>query len=160
MARISSLVMAVLSLAALSLLLSTCTGSLADVTATDGNGTSLQDGRDTLRGTWLREYSEKGFRIRRVLSLEPGGTFHESVHVVAAAGEVTDYAHEGTWLYDGTNLKRKYTRMNGQPPSRLNVPFATFEIAFGSHNDFTGIDHIHGHHVEYHRMADDAPPVN
>jgi hypothetical protein len=67
---------------------------------------------------------------------------------------VTEFAHEGTWLFDGTNLKRKYTLMDGKPPSRLNVPFATFEITFASRNSFTGVDHIHGHRIEYRRLGD------
>jgi hypothetical protein len=156
MARLSSLAMVALVLAALTSLLSTCT-SFSGLAASGGNGATLQDRYDLLRGTWLREYTEDGAQVQRVLSLEPGGTFHESVHVVEAAGTVTDFRHEGTWLYDGTNLKRRYTLMNGKPPSRLNLPFATFEIAFDSRNAFTGIDHIHGHRIEYHRMAaDDA----
>jgi hypothetical protein len=153
MPRTSSIVMAALSLAAMTVLLPTCTGGLSDVTATDGNGASLRDREELLRGTWLREYSKDGYRIRHTLSLEPGGSFHENVHVVQAQGAITDFAHEGTWLYDGTNLKRKYTLMNGKPPSRLNVPFATFEISFASRNAFTGVDHIHGHRIEYHRVS-------
>jgi hypothetical protein len=153
MARTSSIVMAALSCAAMTMLLSTCSGSLSNVTGTDGNGASLRDREDLQRGTWLREYSKDGYRIRHTLSLEPGGTFHESVHVVEAAGAVTDFQHQGTWLYDGTNLKRRYTLMNGKPPSRLNVPFATFEISFATRNDFTGVDHIHGNRIEYHRVS-------
>jgi hypothetical protein len=150
--------MAALALAAASSLLSTCS-PLSGVSPSDGSSTSLQDKGDLLRGTWLREYRKDGVQVRHILSLEPGGTFHESVHVVEAAGAVTDFEHQGTWLYDGTNLKRKYTLMNGKPPSRLNVPFATFEIAFDSRNAFTGVDHIHGHHIEYRRMAVDAVPA-
>ena len=114
------------------------------------------DRQDLLRGTWLREYRDGGVQVRRLLSLHAGGTFRESVHVVEPAGTVTDFEHQGTWLYDGTNLKRRYTLVNGKPPSRLNLPFATFEIAFDSRNAFTGIDHIHGHRIEYHRVALDA----
>src|SRR4051794_25453023 len=88
---------------------------------------AAQDRQDLLRGTWLREYSEGGVQVRRVLELEADGAFHESVRIAEGSGRVTRLAHEGTWLYDGTNLKRKYTLMNGEPPSRLNVPFATFE---------------------------------
>ena len=112
------------------------------------------DRQDLLRGTWLREYSEDGVRVRRVLELAPGGAFREHVRIAEAGGRVTRMEHQGTWLYDGTNLKRKYTLMNGEPPSRLNVPFATFQIAFESSNEFTGVDHIHAHKVHYRRVAD------
>jgi hypothetical protein len=132
---------------ALAVLLPTGEGASSETAAT---------GAETLRGTWLREYTEKGVMVRRVLVLEPGGTFRETARVAADKGEVTQFVHEGTWLYDGTNLKRKYTSMNGKPPSRLNVPFATFEIAFSSRNEFQGVDHIHGHRIHYRRVRSDA----
>jgi hypothetical protein len=111
-----------------------------------------------LQGTWQRDAAEQGMQARRLLTLRPNGSFLETVHVVDAGGAATDFVHEGTWLYDGTNLKRHYTSMNGNPPSRLNLPFATFEIRFESRNEFLGIDRIHGHEVRYRRVAADAQP--
>lgn len=119
---------------------------------------AAQDQEDLLRGTWLREYREDGVEVHRVLALQPDGHFREAVRVEEPSGRVTEYAHAGTWLYDGTNLKRKYTSMNGAPPSRLNVPFATVEVQFSSDNDFVGVDHVHGHRMEYHRVAPDTRP--
>lgn len=116
------------------------------------------DRQDLLRGTWLREYAEDGVQVRRVLELDAGGAFHESVRIADPAGRVTRLEHQGTWLYDGTNLKRKYTLMNGEPPSRLRVPFATFEVDFQGRNDFVGVDHVHGVTVEYRRVPDDTEP--
>lgn len=101
------------------------------------------DVADRLPGTWLREHVEQGVRSRRLLHLDPGGTFREQVRLVSAGGEASEHEHAGTWLYDGTNLKRKYTLMNGEPPSRLKLPFATFEIRFESRDEFVGTDHIH-----------------
>jgi hypothetical protein len=111
------------------------------------------DAQGQLQGTWLREATEQGVTSRHLLVLQPDGAFRESVRVVDGAGVATNYVHAGTWLYDGTNLKRKYTVVNGQPPSRLNLPFATFEIAFASRNEFAGIDHIHGNRIAYRRVA-------
>lgn len=102
-----------------------------------------------LSGTWLREHVEQGVRSRRLLHLEPDGTFREQVRLVSATGQASRHEHAGTWLYDGTNLKRKYTLMNGEPPSRLNLPFATFEIRFESRDEFIGTDHIHRNTVGY-----------
>ena len=116
------------------------------------------DRQDLLRGTWLREYSEGEVQVRRVLDLEPDGAFRESVRIDDGAGRITRMEHAGTWLYDGTNLKRRYTLMNGQPPSRLNVPFATFEVAFQSRDDFVGVDHVHNVRVEYRRVPDQTKP--
>jgi hypothetical protein len=113
---------------------------------------------EQLQGTWLREYTIQGVKARRILTLQLDGSFRERVRVVDQAGAITDYDHEGTWLYDGTNLKRKYTLMNGQPPSRLKVPFATFQISFENSNEFLGIDHVHGHRVRYRRVAPETQP--
>ena len=107
---------------------------------------------DQLPGTWLREQVEDGMRSRRLLHLDPGGTFREQVRIVSASGEASRHEHAGTWLFDGTNLKRKYTVMNGRPPSRLNLPFATFEIHFESRDKFVGMDHIHRNMVRYQRV--------
>jgi hypothetical protein len=146
-----------LSLLAAAVLLSRCDGMAPDALSTAPDLASA-DVVQQLQGTWQREAAEQGMQARRLLTLRPNGSFLETVHVVDAAGAVTDFVHEGTWLYDGTNLKRHYTRMNGRPPSRLNLPFATFEIRFESRNEFLGIDRIHGHEVRYRRVASDAQP--
>lgn len=109
-----------------------------------------------LPGTWLRESRTEGITTRHLLTLEPDHRFREAVRVIDASGRATDYAHAGTWLYDGTNLKRKYTSMNGQPPSRLNLPFATFQITFDSPREFRGVDHIRGNRIEYRRVPADT----
>jgi len=106
-----------------------------------------------LPGTWLREHSEKGMQVRRLLTLAPDGAFREAVRITDPRGQVTEFVHEGTWLFDGTNLKRKYTVMSGKPPSRLRAPFATFEIAFNSRNDFVGVDHVYSNRVHYWRVS-------
>ena len=105
-----------------------------------------------LQGSWLREYEERGVRARRLLVLDADGSFRESVRVTDPAGAVTAHQHEGTWLYDGTNLKRKYTSMDGKPPSRLNLPFVALELKFESKNEFTGTDRVHKNEVRYRRV--------
>ena len=137
-----------LALGALTMLVSHCGEPLP----------AADDPAARLPGTWLREYQVQDVKVRRVLRLEPGGAFQEAVRAVDGAGQVSEQAHEGTWLYDGTNLKRRYTMMNGKPPSRLNLPFATFEIRFESRNDFTGVDHIHRNQVHYWRVPADTLP--
>src|SRR4051812_14702328 len=116
------------------------------------------DPETLLRGTWLRESRDKGVGSRHILVLGADRQFREAVRVTDANGQSIVYRHEGTWLYDGTNLKRKYTSMNGQPPSRLNLPFATFQITFDSPREFRGVDHIHGNEIQYRRVADDTQP--
>ena len=108
--------------------------------------------QDRLPGTWLREFEEKGIRVRRILVLEDEGKFREGVRITSPDGAVTEQNHAGTWFYDGTNLKRKYTSMNGKPPAAPTVPFAAFELRFTSRNEFIGVDNIHKREVRYQRV--------
>lgn len=119
---------------------------------------SAEQTAELLPGTWLREYGEKGVQVRRLLRLDAKGGFRETAKVTDPSGQVTRFEHEGTWIYDGTNLKRRYTLMNGKPPSRLNLPFATFEIAFDSRNEFRGVDHIHRNRIHYRRVTAGTSP--
>ena len=114
--------------------------------------------RERLQGTWLRESVAQGVVARRVLVLRPDGTFDEKVRLVDDAGAASEHVHAGTWTYDGTNLKRKYTVMDGRPPSRLNLPFATFQVRFDGRDGFEGTDHIRGHRVRYDRVAGETSP--
>ncbi len=104
-----------------------------------------------LIGTWLREYEEDGNTIRRLLVLQADGRFVETARVLDASGATRLHAHEGGWIFDGTNLKRKYTLMDGKQPSAPTVPFATFEIHFESNREFTGVDHVHKRELRYQR---------
>lgn len=144
---------------ALGALLSMC-ASLQEGAALPG--TDLQTQEDTaqlLHGTWVREYTTHGAQARRTLTLGATGAFRETVDATDETGRKVELVHEGTWLYDGTNLKRKYTLMNGRPPSRLNLPFATFQIEFVSRNEFVGVDHIRGNRIDYHRITTETPAL-
>lgn len=137
------------ALLALGLLLGGCDAAAPD---------SGQDTAQQLHGTWLRESDDAQIRARRILVLQPDGVFREKVRIVESSGKATEQEHQGTWIYDGTNLKRKYTLMNGEPPSRLNLPFATFEIRFETRNEFVGVDHIHGNRIRYRRVGPETQP--
>jgi hypothetical protein len=115
-----------------------------------------QETAELLPGTWLREYREEGVQVRRLLVLQAKGDFREVSRIVGTDGRVQEFVNEGTWLYDGTNLKRRYTSLNGKPPSRLNVPFVTFEVRFDSRNDFVGVDHIHDRTIRYERVPSET----
>lgn len=143
-------------LAAFVALLATCEGPLGERAAQEAAahaGIARQ-----LQGAWMREEVTAGLRARRVLTLHADGGFDERVRIVAADGHVLEQAHAGTWLYDGTNLKRKYTLMAGEPPSRRNLPFATFQIAFDSRDAFHGVDHVHGNRIAYRRVVEGTLP--
>jgi hypothetical protein len=142
---------------ALALLLAGCDGAPQPPSPAQLGADSPEQVAERLPGSWLREFTLDGRHARHLLVLQADGHFQERVRVEDASGAVTTFRHEGSWLYDGTNLKRRYTLINGKPPSRLNVPFVTFQITFVSRNEFTGTDHIHGNRVSYHRVAPETP---
>ncbi|HMA06606.1 MAG TPA: hypothetical protein VKP68_02015, partial [Ramlibacter sp.] len=114
--------------------------------------------QDLLVGTWLREYQEQATVVRRILVLQPGGSFLEKSTVTNGEAVVAGHEGEGIWLFDGTNLKRHYRRMDGRAPSAPTVPFATFAVRFSSHNEFVGVDNVHKIEVRYRRVADGTVP--
>ncbi len=115
--------------------------------------------RERLVGTWLREYEEQGTRVRRILVLESGGNFEEMSTLQSPDTAEPQLAQgSGAWLYDGTNLKRRYARINGQPPSAPVVPFVTFALRFPSRSQFVGVDHIRKREVSYHRVPEGTLP--
>jgi hypothetical protein len=146
------------ALLALAALLSTCDPARLGSASEAAPGLSAQEIELALQGTWLREVAADGVQARRVLTLGPDHVFRESVRAVDARGAVLEQQHEGTWFYDGTNLKRKYTAMDGKPPSRLRLPFATLQVVFDNRNEFRGIDHIGGHRVRYRRVLPGTRP--
>ena len=138
----------VINLALASWLLLACNHASTDAT-TDPPDEMVQQ---RLLGTWLREFEENGIHVRRLLVLESDATFREISRVTDAQGGVTEHQHAGGWFYDGTNFKRKYTRMDGKQPAAPTLPFAAFELRFKSNNEFIGIDNVRKREVHYRRV--------
>ena len=80
------------------------------------------------------------------------------MRIADATGAVTEHRHEGFWLYDGSNLKRRYTRMDGEPPAAPVVPYATFAVTFPSKHEFVGTDHVRKRQVRYVRVEQGTAP--
>jgi len=118
----------------------------------------LQDTRQRLAGTWLREYQDGDVRVRRVLVLAPGGHFTEEVVAAAPAGTVAHNRHSGEWHYDGTNLKRRYTLIDGRKPSAPSFPYAAFQVAFESRYVMVGTDNVRKRQVRYQRVSEGTAP--
>lgn len=114
--------------------------------------------REQLVGTWLREYQDQATVVRRVLVLEPGGSFRERSTVTGDGAAAVGHEGEGEWLFDGTNLKRHYRRVDGRAPSAPTIPFATFAVRFPTHNEFVGVDNVHRIEVRYRRVAEGTEP--
>ena len=114
--------------------------------------------RERLVGTWLRDYEENGTRVRRILVLEPDGRFREMSRSLGPQESGTRHSHEGDWLYDGTNLKRRYTLMDGQPVSAPTMPFAAFQIRFTGSHEFMGVDNVRHRELRYQRAPAGTGP--
>jgi hypothetical protein len=114
--------------------------------------------RQQLVGTWLREYEEDGIPIRRVLVLESGGRFTEKSRRADSAAAEVQHSHSGDWLFDGTNLKRRYTSVDGRQPAAPVAPFATFELKFLSRKEFVGVDRVRAREVRYRRVEEGTQP--
>ncbi len=110
--------------------------------------------RERLVGHWLRDYQEGEAHVRRLLVLQADGSFQETVRSVGKAGEVSELENAGVWLFDGTNLKRRYEWLDGKRISRLTTPYVTFELHFDSARAFTGLDHVYKRTVHYVKVND------
>ena len=124
----------------------------------DSAADAADETRDRLVGTWLRDYEDAGTRVRRILVLEQGGHFREMSLSLGPQEAGVRHAHEGDWLYDGTNLKRRYTRMDGQPVSAPTMPFAAFQIRFNGSHEFIGIDNVRRRELRYQRAPAGTEP--
>lgn len=108
--------------------------------------------RSRLAGSWLREVEADGVRVRRVLALDEGGKFSERALIVTADGRETREEHAGKWTYDGTNLKRKYTHMNGRQVGGGRMVYATYELKSFTRSEFLAKDHVGGRELSYGRV--------
>jgi hypothetical protein len=106
----------------------------------------------------LREYEEEGVKVRRVLVLESGGRFLEMSRITELNASAAQHSHAGDWLFDGTNLKRRYTSVDGRQPAAPTMPYVTFELKFPSRNEFVGIDRVRRREVQYRRVAEGTAP--
>jgi hypothetical protein len=81
-----------------------------------------------LVGSWVVESDEHGGTARRVLTLQPDGHVKEIVRLVAPSGASATESREGEWFFDGVNLKRKYTYVDGKPLTNAHFIYETHEL--------------------------------
>lgn len=133
-------------------------GALAAGCDAPPEDSNLSDVQRRLEGTWVREYEDSGAQVRRVLVLHPDGQFDEESRARIKGQIVSHNRHSGKWLYDGTNLKRKYMLIDGKQPSAPIVPFAAFQLRFESRYVFVGTDNVRKREVRYERAVEGTQP--
>ena len=114
----------------------------------------IDETRQKLVGTWLREVDSNGTKHRRLIVLGREGKFTDRVHTVSPDGRSERQEHAGEWSYDGTNLKRRYLQENGRQFSGGKIRFATFPLKAVSASELVANDNIEGVEVVYRRVAD------
>lgn len=87
-----------------------------------------RDVKERLVGTWLAESPAHGGSVRRVLTLEQGGRVTETIRTSAPGGATESQSREGEWFFDGVNLKRKYTYVDGKPLTNAHFIYETHEL--------------------------------
>lgn len=87
-----------------------------------------RDVKARLVGTWVVESPEHGGVARRVLRLQADGHVTETVRLVAPGGAADLELREGEWFFDGLNLKRKYTYVDGKPLTNAHFIYETYEL--------------------------------
>jgi len=89
---------------------------------------ATRDVKERLAGTWFTESQEHGGIARRELTLETDGHLKETVRLVAPNGASRIESREGEWFFDGENLKRKYTYVDGKPLTNAHFIYETHEL--------------------------------
>lgn len=87
-----------------------------------------RDVKARLVGTWSTEATEHGGVARRVLTLQADGRVKESVRIVAPSGASDLNSRDGEWFFDGVNIKRKYTHVDGRPLTNAHFIYETHEL--------------------------------
>ena len=87
-----------------------------------------RDVKARLVGTWVAESQEHGGVAQRVLTFEAGGRVKESVRTIAPNGASDLKSREGEWFFDGVNLKRRYTYVDGRPLTNAHFVYETHEL--------------------------------
>lgn len=88
----------------------------------------VRDVKARLVGTWVAESMEHGGVARRVLTLEASGHAKETVRITASGGASASESREGEWSFDGVNLKRRYTHVDGKPLTNAHFIYQTHEL--------------------------------
>jgi hypothetical protein len=117
----------------------------------------VRDVKRRLVGTWVTESEEHGGVTRRVLTLELDGHTRETLQVVAATGASSVQSRDGEWFFDGVNLKRKYTYVDGKPLTNVYFIYETHELKSVTESEFVAASKVGRGEIRLHRAGAAAP---
>ncbi len=124
----------------------------------DGSSSKPADKvRQQLVGRWLEELSVDGLQTRSIVTLDRDGTFIEIEKSSDASGLIKQQTHAGEWSFDGVNLKRKYTSMNGQSLSNAQFGYATYAVKHIAKNEFVAIDNVRKREARFSKTEASVP---
>ena len=111
-----------------------------------------------LAGTWLEESEGDGVKVRRVVTLEKGGTFRQAVKVLEPNGATRSELVTGDWFFDGETFKRRYLTVNGNRVS--GIQFASYRFVSLTDSELACVDELTEgkRSVTFRRVADGTLP--
>lgn len=118
----------------------------------------VRDVKVRLVGTWHVESQEHGGVARRVLTFEADGRVKETVRVTAPSGASESGSREGEWFFDGVNLKRKYTYVDGKPLTNAHFIYETHELKSVTASDLVAASNVGRGEVRFKRDATGGRP--
>lgn len=122
----------------------------------NADSSRMEETRNKLVGTWLREDGSDGDNSRRVLYLGANGKFVDSISRSTSEGRMERTEFSGEWSYDGKNLKRRFLQENGRQFSGGRIRYATFALVSAQASEFVVNDNIVGREVRYRKTLEEA----
>ena len=112
-----------------------------------------RDVKARLVGTWSTESAEHGGVARRVLSLQADGRVRETVRIVAPSGASDLNSRDGEWFFDGVNIKRKYTYVDGKPLTNAHFIYETHELKSLTESELVAASNVGRGELRFRREA-------
>jgi hypothetical protein len=111
----------------------------------------VREVKGRLVGTWVGESQEHGGIARRTLTLQSNGEVTETVRLVASGGASEGQSRRGEWSYDGVNLKRRYTFVDGKPLTNAHFIYETHELKSVTASELVASSNVGRGHVRLRR---------
>jgi hypothetical protein len=119
----------------------------------DSSKKSVADVQQRFIGKWLEEFSNEGVQIKNIVTLETGGNFTEVGMSLEPSGVTKEEKRAGEWSFDGVNLKRKYTSLNGRLLTNAQFGYVTHAVKSLKQNEFIGVDNIKTQEIRFSRVS-------